>query len=102
MEEIINQVISIDNEAKAIISEMESKEENLENYIEEEINLRQSKIEEEMRNIVNEKQKDYDYELKKRTKIIEEKLSRELNWLDENYKLQKDMMLEDAFKEIIN
>ena len=33
LEEIINQVISIDNEAKAIISEMESKEENLGYFI---------------------------------------------------------------------
>lgn len=102
MEKIINQMIEIDNEARAIIAEVETNEKNIDSYIEEEINLRQSKIEDEMRNIVNEKQKDYDYEFKKRAKIIKEKLVRDLNWLEENYNLQKDMMLEDAYKEIIN
>lgn len=102
MDNIINKVISIDNEAKNIITKAEEKQENTENYVEEELKIRQTKIEEEMRKIINEKQKDYDYELKKQAHRIDIDTIRNLEKLKENYNRTKDKMLEDAYFKIIN
>lgn len=102
MEDIIKQVIEIDNEAKNIIAEVEKNQKNIENYVEDEIKLKQSNVESEIRNILYEKQGVYDYELKKYKTKVNSKLASDLNKMEEKYYKEKNQIIEDAFRKIIN
>ena len=102
MEELINKVIEIDKKASEIILKEEEKNKNLENYIEEEIKKKQDKIETEMKKIIYEKQKEYDYELKKKKQDLTDKLSIKLQIMRQNYEKQKKLSLENAFNNIVN
>lgn len=101
LEEIINQVIAIDKEATKLISMIEEKEKNIDIYTEAELKNKQNKIEAEMKRILNEKQKDYDYELKKYSQKVTTKLNRDLKNMQENYEEQKELMLQHSYETII-
>ena len=101
MEEVINKVIEIDKKASEIIAKEEEKSKNVEFYIEEEIKKKQEKIESEMKKIIYEKQKEYDYELKKKKQALADKLSIKLQIMRQNYEKQKRLALENAFNNIV-
>ncbi len=101
MENIINEIIDIDNQAKKIISEVEYKQQNIETYIEKEIEAKKEKVKTEVEKVLNEKRKEYEYELKKESQKINSRMSVAIDVLEENYIREKDLILQASFYKII-
>ena len=98
MDEIINKLIDIDNTAKSIISEVENKKENLDDLIEERLRKGKDMIDSKFSTKLRFKENELKDRLEKEKEKIDVNLKIELDKLEEEYRLKKNIKIGNMIK----
>ena len=101
MDLIINKIIDLDNAAKSKITSIREKEENIENYISEEIEKKKELI--DSRYLYKRKniQEKYNEMFEQKKKQLDEEKEKEINKLHEKYEQEKPKILKELLEGII-
>lgn len=100
MEEIFNKIIEIDNNAKAITNLEKEKKLNLEEYIENEFEIKKVVIDMEFKEKLEAEKKKYDELLQEKNKEIDEKIKQEIEQTEKIYKEKENEIIENIITNI--
>lgn len=101
LENIINKMIELDDNAKAKIREIKEKEENIETYISERLEKEKEQIDTRFAFRKKNLQEKYDVMLEEEKMKLEEKKKEKIKNLQEKYEQEKDKILEELLREIV-
>lgn len=101
LEEIINKIIELDNNAKRKIIEVKNKEDNIENYINERLIKEKEKADSQYAFKKKKFQEKYDFMYEQKIGLLEEKKEKKISELQEKYKLNQKATIENLLKNII-
>lgn len=102
MEEIINKLLGIDNKAKSVISEYESKMSNLDYYISEEISKRKKEIDSKYKFRIDFEKNEYNRKLKEKKSIMQEIKDKGIEELRTQYQKEKENLTKELVNSIIS
>lgn len=101
MDEIINKLINIDNTAKKIIDEAETKKENIDELVEESLTKAKNMIDSKYYSKIKFKESQLDSRLEKTKSEIESNLEIQLNQLENEYNLQEQKQIENILNQLL-
>lgn len=101
MEDIIDRIVFLDNNAKAKVNDIKLKSENIENIITRNLEKEKSRIDNEYAFKKNKLQEKYDLLFKKRKEDIDKFKNSEINRLQELYLNKKDKDINDLLNSIM-
>lgn len=101
METIINKIIELDDNAKSMVKIIKEKEENIETYIDEKLQIEKEKIDNKYLYKRKNIQEKYDIMFENKKIEIDEEKKRQINNLREKYEQAKKIILEKLLDSII-
>lgn len=102
MEEILNKIIEIDNNAKAIVNEEKNKKENIEDIIEQEFKTQKTVIDLEYKDEINKKRNEKTAQLEERKREIDDNLQIEIDKIQKSYYENESEIIANILSSIKN
>lgn len=101
MEQIISELIQTDKQCKQALNELEKKEENIDNYISEELEKIKESINEKYQYKLNFKKSEYDRKIKEKKEKLTNNANIEMQKWKENFLKTKNNTINDIIDNIL-
>lgn len=101
MEQIISELIQTDKQCKQALNELEKKEENIDNYISEELEKIKESINEKYQYKLNFKKSEYDRKIKEKKEELTNNANIEMQKWEENFLKTKNDTINDIIDNIL-
>ena len=101
MEEILNSLISIDDECKKVLHSLEERQDNIEYLVNDELSKRKNEIKTKYKFKIDMRKNEYDMKLSEMQKEISSRKLREIEEIKEKYNNEKEELLNNIVKEIL-
>ena len=102
MQEIINKIIEIDNNAKSIIKQEKEKKDNFEDFVNSQFNTKKAILDLEYKDEINKKQQEYSDMLAQKKENIINDVKQEISEIEKNYRQVEQNLIEDIVNRIKN
>lgn len=102
MEELINKIIEIDNNAKSIIKEEKDKKDNFEEFIDSEFNTKKAVLDLQFKDEINKQKEKYNILFEENKVEIENNTNQEIITIKKNYSELEENIISDLIEKIKN
>ena len=102
MQEIINKIIEIDNNAKSIIKQEKEKRDNFEDFVNSQFNTKKASLDLEYKDEINKKRQEYDNLFAQKKQSIENSVKEEISNIEKNYREIEEKIIIDIVNKIKN
>ena len=100
MDEFLNEIVNIENKTKVIINDVESKKENIDDLIEEELSKEKNRIDVRYNTKIEFKEREIEKRVKEQNDKIENDLKMELERIQKKYNEKKQDMIDKILNNI--
>lgn len=102
MEEIFNKIIEIDNKAKLIVNDEKEKKNNLDEYIEKEVNIKKNVLDFELKNEIEKEKIKYEKLFQEKKYEIDNEIRKKIELAEEIYREKEDKIIDSIISNIKN